>query len=91
MSTHKQNCYSSWIYNTQNRLIHYFSSGKHVSKCTKLQSPIILRASTDMPVHEKTESSCVRHTPDDPRLTVSANQPYKKCLSLPNMAPECLR
>ena len=41
------------------------------TKC-KIQSPIILRANTDMPAV--------------PRLTAPVYRPYKRCLSLPNMA-----
>jgi hypothetical protein len=73
---------SPWISRTQGHMLRTLFSGRHVFGAKKLQSPIVQRASTDMPAHPKSGARQEAVARGDPRLSWVVVKPIKKSASL---------
>jgi len=73
---------SPWIYRTQGHMLRALLSGGHICSGKKIQSPMILRASTDMPVHPKSDARQAAVATGDPRLSWVIVKAVQKSTSL---------
>jgi hypothetical protein len=73
---------SSWITRTQGHMLRTLCSGRPIFGGKKLQSPVIERASTDMPAHPKSSIREAAVARGDPRLSWVVVKPLKKSASL---------